>query len=176
MLFRSTSDTMFRAIFTGEAITISVRCNPREGHAFLAKTDSSWVENDALTYSYADTVLLYARPRPGYHFVRWSDGSTDTARLEYALEDMEYYAFFESDFEGIEDAETVDNVIIYSNGDRIIVREAEGKSIAIFDAVGKCLVNEQRNTMPQREFRMPATGVYLVKVGNAAAKRVIIMK
>ena len=171
-----TSDTMFRAIFSGEAITISVRCNPREGHAFLAKTDSSWVENDALTYSYADTVLLYARPRPGYHFVRWSDGSTDTARLEYALEDMEYYAFFEPDFEGIEDAETVDNVIIYSNGDRIIVREAEGKSIAIFDAVGKCLVNEQRNTMPQREFRMPATGVYLVKVGNAAAKRVIIMK
>ena len=171
-----TSDTTIMAIFTPLAINIRVNCNPNEGHAFLARTDSTWVENDVLTYNFGDTVLMLARPRTGYHFVRWSDGSTDTARFEYALEDKEYYAFFEEDRESIDDVETVDNVIIYSNGDRIVVRQAEGKSISIFDAVGKCLVNETRNTESQREFRMPATGVYLVKVGNAAAKRVIIMK
>ena len=164
------------AIFSPVAINISVRCNPREGHAFLAKTDSSWVENSTLTFNYGDTVLLLARPRSGYRFARWSDGSTDSARFEYAIQDVEYYAIFEYTPEGIDEAESVDNVVIYSNGDLIVIRQAEGKPITIFDAVGKLLVSESGNTAQQREFRMPATGVYLVKVGNAPAKRVIIMK
>ena len=54
---------------------------------------------------------------------------------------------------------------IYTLGGRIIVDGVEGETVCIYDITGRCVRNE---AIP--------TGVYLVKVGNRPAQKVIVMK
>jgi hypothetical protein len=49
------------------------------------------------TYDYGASVTLFALPNMGYHFVRWTDGSTDYPRVVTVTGDATYTAEFESD-------------------------------------------------------------------------------
>lgn len=75
---------------------------------------------------------------------------------------------------GIEDAD-IDNVNVYSANSTIYVRGAEGKSVYVFDVNGRML-NHEAKASENCDFRMENTGVYLVKVGNAAAQRVLVVR
>ena len=69
----------------------------------------------------------------------------------------------------------MNNVTIYSTDSKIIVRGAENNSIYIYDVNGR-EVTREANATENVEFRMSSTGVYLVKVGNAPAKRVLVVR
>ena len=69
----------------------------------------------------------------------------------------------------------MNDVTIYSSDTRIFVRGAEGYDVYVYDVNGR-VMNSQLNAGEMVEFRMPATGVYLVKVGNAPAKRVLVVR
>ena len=75
---------------------------------------------------------------------------------------------------GIEDAD-ISNVNVYSANSTIYVRGAEGQSVYVFDVNGRML-NHEAKASENCSFRMENTGVYLVKVGNAAAQRVIVVR
>ena len=75
---------------------------------------------------------------------------------------------------GIEDAD-ISNVNVYSANSTIYVRGAEGQSVYVFDVNGRML-NHEAKASESCSFRMENTGVYLVKVGNAAAQRVIVVR
>ena len=75
---------------------------------------------------------------------------------------------------GIEDAD-IDNVNVYSANSTIYVRGAEGQSVYVFDVNGRML-NHEAKASENCDFRMENTGVYLVKVGNAAAQRVLVVR
>ena len=75
---------------------------------------------------------------------------------------------------GIDDVD-MNNVTIYSTDSKIIVRGAESQSIYVFDVNGRVITSEA-NAAETCEFRMSNTGVYLVKVGNAPAKRVLVVR
>ena len=55
-------------------------------------------------------------------------------------------------------------VRIYAQNGRIIVDGAEGETVRIFDITGRSVRNE---ALP--------TGVYLVKIGDCPAKKVVVM-
>ena len=75
---------------------------------------------------------------------------------------------------GIEDVDG-SNVNIYSTDNKIIVKGAEGESIYIYDLSGRTIATKA-NASETMEFNMVSGGVYLVKVGDAPAKRVLVVR
>ena len=69
-----------------------------------------------------------------------------------------------SDCDGIEGAD-ISSVTIYALGGRIVVEGVEGEVVRIFDITGHSIRN---NSLP--------AGVYLVKIGDRPARKVVVMK
>jgi hypothetical protein len=59
----------------------------------------------------------------------------------------------------------VENINIYTLGGRIVVEGADGETVRIFDITGRNVLNEALHT-----------GVYIVKVGDRPAQKVVVMK
>lgn len=158
------SDTTLTANFEAITYTISATANDETMGTVLGSGE----------YAAGATVTLTAVANSGYHFVRWSDGTTDDHYIFTAEADVELVAYFEADPTGIEDAENA-NVDIYSADSKIIVKGAENMNIYVYDVNGR-VVRTQANATETVEFTMNTTGVYLVKVGNAPAKRVVVVR
>ncbi|MBP5341075.1 MAG: choice-of-anchor J domain-containing protein [Bacteroidales bacterium] len=124
-------------------------------------------------------VTLMANALEGYKFVAWLDRNRDTLSKEsiYIIdsisEDVYLFAIFDVKV-GIEDV-TMDNVKVYSNESVIYVLGAEGQNVYVYDLNGR-VMNAAPKAGDRVEFRMNNTGVYLVKVGTAAAKRVVVTR
>lgn len=121
----------------------------------------------------ADTVVtLTAMAKPGYVFTRWSnDSRTPTIQLTLT-NNVSLRAYFRPEI-GIDDVDN--NVTIYSADSKIIVKGAENRDINVYDVNGRC-ISTQLNAAETVEIPMSNTGVYLVKVGDAPAKRVLVVK
>lgn len=65
---------------------------------------------------------------------------------------------------GIDDPD-VENINIYTLGGRIVVEGAEGEAVQIFDITGRSVRNEALHT-----------GVYIVKVGDRPARKVVVIE
>ncbi len=118
-----------------------------------------------------------ATPNDGYRFVAWKNGSeivsTTATYVFQVTEDITLTAVFEENV-GIDDVD-MDNVTIYSANSTIFVKGVEGQDVHVYDVNGRMMYREL-NAAENLEFRMTATGVYLVKVGNAPAKRVVVVR
>ena len=131
-------------------------------------------------YVEGSNVRLVAMPATHYEFYAWLDNNTgDTVGREsvYAIANIDRDYFLTAIFvasTGIDDVD-MDNVTIYSNDNVIVVRGAEGKQVTLFDVNGRMLSREAR-AAENVEFRVNNSGVYLVKVANAAAKRVVVIR
>lgn len=127
-------------------------------------------------YAEGATVTITATPNTGYTFQGWViDGDTIAAN-PYTFTvtgNVNAVAVFVAGT-GIDDADMT-NVSVYSAESRIFVRGAEGMDVYVYDLNGRT-VSSQRNAADAIEFRMAHTGVYLVKVGTAAAKRVLVVR
>ena len=123
-------------------------------------------------------VTLTATAKTNYRFVGWLIGE-DTVSYEatYTIEDIQsdvtISAVFVSTI-GINDVD-MSNVSIYSANSTIYVKGAEGQTIHIYDLNGRTVVTKT-NAAETMAIPMDETGVYLVRVGNAAAKRVMLMR
>ena len=157
-----TSDTTLIANFAIDKYVINA----------VASDESMGTVTGSGEYTYGATVVLEARAKDGYKFVRWSTGETD-AHIEFqAVESLDVIAYFSP--VGIDDVED-SNVEIYSTDSKIIVKGAENKDVYVYDVNGRC-VRRQANATETLEFTMSTTGVYLVKVGDAPAKRVVVVR
>ena len=127
-------------------------------------------------YAEGDTASLTAMANSGYRFVGWSNGETTSTIRFVVTEDVTLTAYFEIfDYVvDIEDAE-LSEVDIYAVGRDIWVNGANGRDVYVFDVNGRMMAM-QRSAGETATFRMRTTGVYLVKVGDAAAKRVMVMR
>ena len=130
-------------------------------------------------YEEGAECVLIAHANAGYRFVRWMNGTEqvgnegDTILTFTVTANITITAVFEQN-DGIENVDMSD-VTIYSTDSKIVVRGAENQSIYVFDVNGRVITSEA-NAAETCEFRMSNTGVYLVKVGNAPAKRVLVVR
>ena len=76
---------------------------------------------------------------------------------------------------GIDDDATMANVKLYQRDGQIIVEGAEGARVMLFDAVGRQLATKTDEYDVLR-FDVPSTGAYLIKVGNAPARRIVVVR
>ena len=118
-----------------------------------------------------------ATPKHGYAFVAWLEGtdtlSTHSTFVFQVNHDMTLTALFAPN-NGIDDVDMTD-VSIYSSDSRIFVRGAEGHDVYVYDVNGR-MMDRRLNAPDFIEFQFSSSGVYLVKVGNAPAKRIVLIR
>ncbi len=117
-------------------------------------------------------VEIAAVPMCGNHFVQWSDGNTESIRHVLVSEDIELTASFAADEIGITDVVS-SGATITVQGNTITVQGAAGERVRIFDIVGH-LLSTDASVHETQHFRMMATGVYIVQVGDGTAQRVVV--
>ena len=173
--FTVTADVNVTAVFTYVPRFVTI----------VGIVDSSYMGTILGTGDYQEnsTLIVTAQAETGFRFVEWEDGTTAPSRM-INLSDAAYAGmdtiYVTARFErvtlpnGIEEGD-MENVTIYSTDSRIIVRGAEGKTVNVYDINGRT-IDTKVNAAESVEFRMVATGVYLVKVGNAPAKRVLVVR
>lgn len=131
------------------------------------------------TYAEAAECTLEAHANAGYRFVRWMNGNVQVGTegdptLTFTVSaNITITAVFEQN-DGVEDVD-MSGVSVYSTDSKIIVRGAENRSIYLFDVNGRVIASEA-NAAETCEFSMSSTGVYLVKVGDAPARRVLVVR
>lgn len=72
--------------------------------------------------------------------------------------------------QGIDDV-TDGSAIVYAIDGRIVVENDMMEDVIVYDIVGKMVDNGRKN-----QFTVPSSGVYLVKVGDAPARKVAVVK
>ena len=80
--------------------------------------------------------------------------------------------------DGIDDVDA-DGARVYSSQGQIVVEGAEGSTVALYDAVGRRLAVRRNEEMlwgmPLR-FDVPASGTYLIRVGDTPARRIVVVR
>ena len=147
----------------------------------LGNANVGGIVTGAGTYYVDDEVFITANPDANYHFVHWIDETTGqvvSTSHEYSFSmpasHLSYVAVFAADVVGIDDVD-LDNIVIYSSNQQIIVQGANGQTIRVFDVVGR-LVAQRQDATDQESIQLSNTGVYLVQVGNAPARRVVVRR
>lgn len=125
-------------------------------------------------YNEGDTVTIEAMANDNYEFVKWSDDNIDNPRQIIVSQDQEFIATFQA-VTAISDVNRND-IAIYSHHNQIVVNNAEGRSIEIYNMAGQLIVLEASNPQTNRCFTVNTRGVYLVRVGQDMFKKVIITK
>lgn len=64
---------------------------------------------------------------------------------------------------------------VYSNHGQIVVEGADGNTVTLYDVTGRVLATKQDRYVPLR-FDAPASGTYLIKIGNYPARRVVVIR
>lgn len=164
----------YTAIFSDQPVAsrLTVTVAPAEGgHVLINGSEAGIYEGME-----GETVTLTAVVNDGYHFNYWEgvDGadSSETITFELIQPVYDIVCHMGSDV-GIGEAEE-EGAIIYSQGRSIVVRGAGEEPVRVFDIMGR-LVAQRRNAADPEVLSVPATGVYMVKVGERGARKVVVM-
>lgn len=76
--------------------------------------------------------------------------------------------------EGIGDVEAV-NANVYSHSGQIVVEGAEGHAVTLYDINGRLLATRQEEFSPLH-FDVPASGTYMLRIGNLPARKVVVIR
>ncbi|MBR3959857.1 MAG: leucine-rich repeat domain-containing protein [Bacteroidales bacterium] len=120
-------------------------------------------------------AVVKANAYHNYHFVRWSDGNTDSLRYIVVIQDTAIQAEFAegSGTEGIDNIE-YDAIQIYSKDGRIfvVVDNHPHDEFRVFDVMGReVFCTTQGDETPQ----FPV-GVYFVKLKGLPARKVVVIQ
>lgn len=121
-----------------------------------------------------DTVVLTAIPHTGYSFLHWSDNNADATRTIAVTSDTTFIAYFER-VEGVDELEKDEPIVSISVTDGHIHVCLNGQPVdelRVYDLMGR-EVYRATHTNQTPAFK---SGVYLVKVGDYAARRVVVIK
>ena len=96
----------------------------------------------------------------------------DTIYLPQYIHDTIY--IHDTVFVGVNEVDVI-NAKIYTDNGQIVVAGAEGNTVWLYDVTGRILAT-QEDDYSQLRFDAPASGPYLVKIGNHPARKVVVIK
>ena len=124
-------------------------------------------------YEHGYIATCAAIPYNGYHFERWSDNNTQNPRNITVNGDITLIAYFAANV-GIDDID--DNGIkVYAIDYRIHVDEAFGEDVAVYTIDGRTIASLHKAT-EHVAIPITTTGVYIIKVGNHPARKVVVIR
>lgn len=128
-------------------------------------------------YAYGSAATITAEtPFSGWVFSHWSDGATYNPYTFAVLQDTVMTAYFvregsQNDIDSIGSP----NVKIYVEGQQIVAEGAEGNTVMVYDLYGRVLaIKRDEGTLLR--FDAPATGTYLIRIGDSPARRVVVVR
>ena len=136
--------------------------------------DNMGMVDGSATVDYGSVIQISATAYTGYTFISWNDGNTENPRYITVECDTTFIATFQLT-DGIEDA-NMSNVNVYSYNDQVVIANAEGFSVEIFDMSGRLIVSENSISQSVCRYTITTDGIYLVKVGNNLFKKVKIAR
>ena len=95
---------------------------------------------------------------------------------EQAYQDSDWGSYFSTILcteVGISDVYESD-IRVWSAEGRIFVEDAEGREVGVYDMMGRRVSGEQRTE--SGDLVVPASGVYLVRIGDLPARKVMVVK
>ncbi len=125
-------------------------------------------------YAYGTPCIAVAAAYAGYTFHSWSNGETANPYVFAPVEDMTLTAIFLAPGEGIGSVDGMDAKVNCDRG-RIVVEGAEGNALTLFDINGR-LLERKTESGERRTFDVPASGAYLIKIGNHPARKVVVIR
>ncbi|MBP5342045.1 MAG: leucine-rich repeat domain-containing protein [Bacteroidales bacterium] len=161
-IFTALSDASFTAFF--EAIpTYTVTVLSDDENMGTVSNGGTFIEDTCIT--------IEAFPREGFHFVRWNDNNTDNPRTVTVTGNITYTAYFSPDgtHEGIRSADN-DTPKIHATYGHIVIENTRGDLVRVYDISGRLLAECNTST----RVTAPHTGVYLVKIDNLPAQKVVV--
>lgn len=106
-------------------------------------------------------------------FARWHDGDTTNPRTIRVEDNCYYQAIFEADnTEGISEMEY--DYSVRTANMQIVVDGVMGRKVEVFDISGRRIAYIDKSG-DKMIANVPARGVYLVKVGDTPARKVVVM-
>ena len=158
---RVLTDATYTAIFAPQTFTINATPqNPDMGAVYGAGV-----------YDFGTTATLLARPFPGFAFRQWSDNNTEPERTILVDRDLTLQAIFYPSV-GIDTADG-HPLSIATSGLDITVAGAEGKTLALYDLMGRRLASVAAADAMQH-LRAPAAGIYMLQIEGTKARKIII--
>lgn len=115
-------------------------------------------------------VEICALPMEGGRFTGWSDGSNANPRQVTVTGNMSFTAFFDNRV-GISTPEFAEWSVSV-DGQTLMVTCPEGKNVTVYDTGGRAVDSACAMSSPVL-FTLP-TGVYVVSVGGAGARKVVV--
>ena len=119
-------------------------------------------------------AVVYAAANSGYHFDHWSDGSTSNPYSLTVTDDLDLIGYFVSDggTEGIEEVGSQRSEgNVYAVEGKIVVDGAEGETVRVYDVTGRMV-----QTFTHSSHQALPAGVYMVKVGQHPARKVVVLR
>ena len=186
------------AAMTGvpSTITINIPCGSQLNYSSRWSCFSNFIETTgfSINASSADTSMgtvsilaqptcsspaaeVNAVPNDGFRFNHWSDGNSDNPRSLTLTSDTAITAYFVAVIitnEGIADVETL-NAKVYSSQGQIVVEGADGNTVWLYDVNGRVLATKHDEYTPLR-FDVSVSGSYMIKIGNHAARKVVVLR
>ncbi len=171
--FDVTANVTLTAVVTADLYTITVGSNPSYGGRVLVNVNGVTTNQGR----YGDLVTVTAQANEGWAFegwnLSWSHHPVVYTFFFILHEDVTIYA----NFIGLLDIDPadLDEVVLYTANSTLHVLGAQGQSLRIFDAVGRQLTSAEV-TLPDYQVELPASGVYLVQVGNSTPRRIAVVR
>ena len=75
---------------------------------------------------------------------------------------------------GVDEVTSI-NAKIYTNQGQIVVEDADGNNVWFYDVNGRVLATKRDEHAPLR-FDAPASGTYMIKIGNHPARKVVVIR
>lgn len=119
-------------------------------------------------------AIVEATPRNGYRFDHWSDGSTANPYTYTAMGSLTLTAHFASTTEGIDDIDNSE-IIVYTKDYQIHIDETFGEKISVYTIDGRTIASLPK-AMEHVTIPINNTGVYIVKVGDHPARKVVVIR
>lgn len=157
-------------------------------------------------YTYGTVATLTAAPYSGYRFSHWSNGATFNPYVFAVLSDTVLTAHFIADWEPYQDTiwltlhdtiylpqyiyDTIyihDTIVVdvdevdaisakvYTRQGQIVAEGTEGNQVWLYDVNGRVLATKQ-DDYSSICFDVPASGTYMIKIGNHPARKVVVVK
>ena len=115
-------------------------------------------------YEEGEEIEIFAIPKSGYSFVRWSDGNTDNPRTITVTQDTALTAYF-SDGRTAVDGTSVSGGVYVTKDGILHIEGHDGEDMSLFTADGALLYEGK-----VRDYPLPQPGVYLLRIGGETVK------
>ena len=166
MWFDGTTSATYQTSTAGSYSVIGYNdagCHTMATAEVEAYPDAESEETATATGSYTWNGETYTESGDYTFVTTTAHGCDSTVTLHLTIE--------EGGNDGIDDI-SADDIKVYVNGRNIVIEGSLDESVMVYDVMGRTIYHD----VVRAPITAPASGVYMVKIGNAKARKVVILR